>query len=162
MSNANIEIQSLAGLVESNAKSLASWLDQIKALFQDQLQLQVDLGCVSALNNNNANYIYVCVDRASQSVNAAMILSFQPKVRRCIILRLAVATPFQRRRIGTRMLEQAARTAREHDCNELFLAPLNENTHVWYERSGFAPVNNEKKYWSLNLDAATLGISHFY
>ena len=66
--------------------------------------------------------------------------------RQCELNNLCVLPEYRHRKIGTILLEDACRRARELGCQIMNIGIVEENTVLkkWYEKNGFLPVGTEK------------------
>ena len=68
------------------------------------------------------------------------------KEEQCELNNLCVLPEYRHRKIGTILLEDACRRARELHCRVMNIGIVEENTVLkkWYEKNGFFPVGTEK------------------
>jgi [ribosomal protein S18]-alanine N-acetyltransferase len=64
------------------------------------------------------------------------------------LLMIGVARDRQRKNVGTRLLDETIRLAREEGRSQLFLEVRDGNgAHDFYSRLGFAPIGRRKNYY---------------
>ena len=68
------------------------------------------------------------------------------KEEQCELNNLCVLPEYRHRKIGTILLEDACKRARELHCRIMNIGIVEENTVLkkWYEKNGFLPVGTEK------------------
>ncbi len=98
---------------------------------------------VAAVEDNVVGYVIAKIETAFE-------LWGLRRYRRCHLANLAVAPEYRRRGIGSRLLREAMRHAREEDAKEVFLEVRAKNIQArrFYSRRGFMEVGYKKGYYS--------------